>query len=314
MAKKIGRNESCPCGSGRKYKKCCGNLGKSSKNNSPRITRLIEELDKFFLNTSTVDTFNILSKEYGLYLTVNSVSKLYPYKRPKGFKEIDHELHWNNRYIEVTEEQRIISLFLMVCGIIQGVDDDYFHPKHIREVTNGNLLTPFNNKFSSWLRHGKVKLYRGIRKEWTPESFDICEGESKVFSMIREEGIRYTGSILPGYCFKQDENGKVTDYKFPRTSISESDMKFTYDMTLDEVEKSLSRGELPPLIGNNTRLIENGWLSEAEVDVNNIHYYCYGIGFETIVKGPVHCKVNKVVKGQILNNGLYSKVRHKKVR
>ena len=22
--KKIGRNEKCPCGSGRKYKKCCG--------------------------------------------------------------------------------------------------------------------------------------------------------------------------------------------------------------------------------------------------------------------------------------------------
>jgi len=23
MSKKIGRNESCPCGSGKKYKKCC---------------------------------------------------------------------------------------------------------------------------------------------------------------------------------------------------------------------------------------------------------------------------------------------------
>jgi len=23
--KKVGRNESCPCGSGKKYKKCCGN-------------------------------------------------------------------------------------------------------------------------------------------------------------------------------------------------------------------------------------------------------------------------------------------------
>ncbi len=24
VAKKIGRNELCPCGSGRKFKKCCG--------------------------------------------------------------------------------------------------------------------------------------------------------------------------------------------------------------------------------------------------------------------------------------------------
>ena len=25
--KKIGRNEPCPCGSGKKYKKCCGQAG-----------------------------------------------------------------------------------------------------------------------------------------------------------------------------------------------------------------------------------------------------------------------------------------------
>jgi SWIM/SEC-C metal-binding protein len=24
--KKVGRNEPCPCGSGKKYKKCCGNI------------------------------------------------------------------------------------------------------------------------------------------------------------------------------------------------------------------------------------------------------------------------------------------------
>lgn len=29
--KKIGRNESCSCGSGLKYKKCCGMAAKSSK-------------------------------------------------------------------------------------------------------------------------------------------------------------------------------------------------------------------------------------------------------------------------------------------
>ena len=27
--KKIGRNEPCPCGSGKKYKKCCGSLNES---------------------------------------------------------------------------------------------------------------------------------------------------------------------------------------------------------------------------------------------------------------------------------------------
>ena len=27
VEKKIGRNEPCPCGSGKKYKKCCGKVG-----------------------------------------------------------------------------------------------------------------------------------------------------------------------------------------------------------------------------------------------------------------------------------------------
>ncbi len=29
-ASKVGRNDSCPCGSGRKYKQCCGVQGESS--------------------------------------------------------------------------------------------------------------------------------------------------------------------------------------------------------------------------------------------------------------------------------------------
>jgi len=28
IGRKIGRNEPCPCGSGKKYKKCCGAIGK----------------------------------------------------------------------------------------------------------------------------------------------------------------------------------------------------------------------------------------------------------------------------------------------
>lgn len=33
MANKIGRNDPCPCGSGKKYKKCCGGIGLSQNSN-----------------------------------------------------------------------------------------------------------------------------------------------------------------------------------------------------------------------------------------------------------------------------------------
>ena len=32
---RVGRNDPCPCGSGRKYKKCCGSAGPAGKNRAP---------------------------------------------------------------------------------------------------------------------------------------------------------------------------------------------------------------------------------------------------------------------------------------
>ncbi len=36
--KKIGRNDTCPCGSGKKYKKCCLNNPRNSSQNEPGYT------------------------------------------------------------------------------------------------------------------------------------------------------------------------------------------------------------------------------------------------------------------------------------
>ena len=38
VPRKIGRNELCPCGSGKKYKRCCGNPARHAKN--PNIERI----------------------------------------------------------------------------------------------------------------------------------------------------------------------------------------------------------------------------------------------------------------------------------
>ncbi len=35
---KVGRNDPCPCGSGRKYKKCCGAAVGGTKNAQPHVT------------------------------------------------------------------------------------------------------------------------------------------------------------------------------------------------------------------------------------------------------------------------------------
>ena len=56
--KKIGRNDKCPCGSGKKYKNCCLGSGKYEKNH---MLNAIEAADvkngKKQLNTITKDAF-----------------------------------------------------------------------------------------------------------------------------------------------------------------------------------------------------------------------------------------------------------------
>ena len=49
MGKKIGRNDPCPCGSGKKYKKCC--LGKEDNPEYSDITKfadwnIVNKVDK----------------------------------------------------------------------------------------------------------------------------------------------------------------------------------------------------------------------------------------------------------------------------
>ena len=44
MVKKIGRNEPCPCGSGKKYKKCC------LKNNKPAAVENVPQSTWDFVN------------------------------------------------------------------------------------------------------------------------------------------------------------------------------------------------------------------------------------------------------------------------
>ena len=291
MTKKIGRNEICPCGSGRKYKKCCEKLGKSSSNNFQRTQRLLEELDKFFLGKANMDTTRFLSNNYGIspiffggeFICDESI----------GLKEIEDKIFWNlDLNIEVTEEQRILSLFLLAIDIIRNCDR--------------NLLDSHNNKFSDWVKYGKAKLFRGIRKEWKPESFDLHEGEYKLFAWSRDYSMEYTGSKLSGLLLKTDKNGKIKKYKVPKTPESSSFIENNFGMTLDELEQTLSKGVLPQSpVSHESQ--QNGWLLEADVDVKNIHFYSYG-NVEIIVKGTVHCKVNEVVKGKILNNESYSKV------
>ena len=52
MIKKIGRNDPCPCGSGKKYKKCCLNKSINHKMRTPKITlENITEIAKLHLNS-----------------------------------------------------------------------------------------------------------------------------------------------------------------------------------------------------------------------------------------------------------------------
>ena len=63
MSKKIGRNEPCPCGSGRKYKKCC--LGKNKINNLLHPSDLLESASDWILKQPELEyEFDKIMKEH----------------------------------------------------------------------------------------------------------------------------------------------------------------------------------------------------------------------------------------------------------
>lgn len=56
MSKKVGRNDKCPCGSGKKFKKCC--IGKIS-NKIVSKKESISEFDKLITSFNKVDLLKI---------------------------------------------------------------------------------------------------------------------------------------------------------------------------------------------------------------------------------------------------------------
>jgi len=52
MVKKIGRNDPCPCGSGKKYKKCCLKKSLDHRIRTPKMTlKTMTDTAKLHLNT-----------------------------------------------------------------------------------------------------------------------------------------------------------------------------------------------------------------------------------------------------------------------
>ncbi len=64
MQKKVGRNDPCPCGSGRKYKKCCAN--KTLAGNSTELTIQFKEAQRAFLKGQ----FELANSRYKKILSI----------------------------------------------------------------------------------------------------------------------------------------------------------------------------------------------------------------------------------------------------
>ena len=73
---KVGRNETCPCGSGKKYKQCCASKAGGSPVRSRLIMLLIAAaivaaILAGFSNRSTGTTGGVWSAEHGHYHDAN---------------------------------------------------------------------------------------------------------------------------------------------------------------------------------------------------------------------------------------------------
>lgn len=60
---KTGRNDSCPCGSGKKFKKCCESKGKTKTLNSERVSLQQPPMSSGKVSSLFQRTKNVISSE-----------------------------------------------------------------------------------------------------------------------------------------------------------------------------------------------------------------------------------------------------------
>ena len=104
---KIGRNDPCPCGSGKKYKKCCLNKEKTTTSNEQ--VPLVNELygnSLFFYHNQYVHTKKVKNEEINKKLL-----NIYDYGRKMSPKEVmDNYLEVMNSLLSYAKENNIKTI------------------------------------------------------------------------------------------------------------------------------------------------------------------------------------------------------------
>lgn len=90
MSKSIGRNDPCPCGSGKKYKKCCLNKMRSEKHKEFQ-----KSLSVFGASASLVDPTQKL---------FDSLDSIYASLRSEGFEPVINDI------IEFNEDDELLDI------------------------------------------------------------------------------------------------------------------------------------------------------------------------------------------------------------
>lgn len=106
---KIGRNDPCPCGSGKKYKKCCLNKNRKEEMASPRVQAKIKSKKK--------DIFEEFEERFFLEMSHPKIKSKNKHKLKKLTKA---QLFWKN--FEESEYEDQIKLYL------ERIEESYLDP------------------------------------------------------------------------------------------------------------------------------------------------------------------------------------------
>jgi hypothetical protein len=134
---KVGRNEPCPCGSGKKYKKCC--MNKQQKTSNPLDELEIPMMRQMPLSKKAIDEFYTLWSRF-----INFVDKELCKKRGTKHKKL---------YYKDEEDKYSLDK--------HAYEDGYYF------VLRGFLLTNFNALMDEFIRSTRVsKTNIEILQEW----------------------------------------------------------------------------------------------------------------------------------------------------
>lgn len=247
---KIGRNDPCPCGSGKKYKKCCMNKDMAQNHYNVAKQNLITKLLNFLYQDRFRMQGKMLYEDYYDFMRIDYEKELSQQENIE-FSNIaifDTPMEEDKRLVEIFYEEEAENLIPKEREILENWLDMVLGVYEVQEVKQGKGFLLENLLINETVFVTESKMFAGVINRWDIIIGRICKIGSehqivgsflKLPNAIKNDLMNFINVFLVEY---REENKKATIKEFLRD----------YSMDILSIPKQIQRlqEQMPRILVN----------------------------------------------------------------